>query len=92
MECNFLDVVELRLKERLADVIKPLINNGCNTLEHYKYITGIKVGLEEAITITKKVYKDLYEAKDVDSSNLNVSGKQQQGVSHESKRKRREFY
>jgi len=49
------------LRKRMEEVSFPLLHNGCNTFDHYKHVSGIKVGLEEAYEIAQQVYKKLYE-------------------------------
>lgn len=53
---------------------QPLLTNGCSTLEHYKYITGKKEGLEEAVVIAQQLFKDLNDGPIVDSSNKGSKG------------------
>ena len=84
---NFCDSFERNINARLADISKPLLDNGCNTIEHFKLLSGLRKGLMESLEIAKKTYKDIYESEDV---NLKSGVKNES--SNSSKKSERRFY
>ena len=61
----FCESLERNINMRLADISKPLLGNGCATIEHFKLLSGVRQGLMDAIEISKKTYKDIYEGDEV---------------------------
>ncbi len=67
MSDTYCQLLYARLRERIEEVSKPLLSNGINTIEHYKYLSGVKIGLEDALEIAKEVYKKLYEVENLNN-------------------------
>lgn len=61
MDTEFQKKLMQKLSERQDTVSQPLLTNGCNTLEHFKYVSGVRQGLLEAMQIAIKIYKEIYE-------------------------------
>ena len=85
---NYCEALERNINNRLAEISKPLLGNGCTTIEHFKLLSGIRHGLMDAIEIVKITYKDIYESGEV---NLK-SGVKNESSSANSKKSERRFY
>jgi len=70
------------IRKRIEDVSSPLLNNGINSFDHYKHISGIKVGLEEALLLAQQTYKKMYDVQYLNEA--------RNGVEHERRSSERE--
>lgn len=86
---TFCESLERNLNTRLVEISKPLLGNGCNTLEHFKLISGIRIGILDSMEIAKKTYKDIYEVEN--GVNLK-SGVKNESNGSTSKKSERRFY
>jgi hypothetical protein len=82
----FCESLERNINERLVDASKPLLDNGCSTIEHFKLLSGYRKGLIESIEIAKKTYKDIYETE------VNLKSGVNNESSNSTKGKEKRFY
>ena len=69
---DFCKLVEQNLDQRLANVSQPLITNNCNTLEHYKLVSGMRIGLLDAVDILQQTYIQIFKPEELEKKSEGV--------------------